>query len=109
MTKKKEAPAPKQKPEPTQLVNERQETMFDNELTVAADDFCKAVMESGLWKDKKIKAEKDLIEAMKRLKIKTLTMGNVKKIEYKYVDAKECIQLKDFKPKSRRFNKKRNF
>lgn len=108
MSKVKDAPK-KEKLVPTELVNERQETMFDNDLTVAADDFCKAVMENGLWREKKIKSEKALIEAMKRLKIKTLTMGNVKKIEYKYVDAKECIQLKDFKPKSRRFSKKRAF
>lgn len=99
----------KDKPVPTELVNERQETMFDTDLSAAADAFSKSTMEKSLWKDRNQKDERDLIEHMKRLKITKLVMGNTKVINYKHVDAKDVLQLKDFKPKKRGFRNKRQF
>ena len=87
---------------PTELINERQETMFDTKLSKAADDFCKASLELEAWKKRKQTTSADLIENMKRMKCKTLTMPNNKRIEYKHVDAKENVTIKDYKPKARR-------
>lgn len=85
-----------------ELINERQETMFDTELSSAADDYTKAVKETALWKDKLKSSGKALIESMKRCKITTLTVGQSMIIKYKYTDAKETVTLKDYKPAKRR-------
>lgn len=83
----------------TQLVNEQQETIFDTAFSAAADDFAKATMEHRLWAEKKKKAEADLIHHMKENKLTKIVMGGDKVIKYKFVDAKEVITIKDFKPK----------
>ena len=91
---------------PMQLCNEQQETIFDNDLTIAASDYAKAVKEEKLWKDRKSKCKSELINQMKVKGHKTMRMGEDKVIQYKFVDAKEDIILKDYKartPRKRRY------
>jgi len=87
---------------PVMLCNEHQETIFDNELSIAADNYAKAVKEEKLWKEKKAKDKRELISQMKAKGHKTMRMGDDKVITYKYTEAKEDIILKDYKPKSPR-------
>lgn len=97
---KKLKDVPKRVPHaPQQLVNEHQETIFNTELTVAADDYAKAVMEHRLWGEKKQSAEKELIFQMKEAKIMKMVMGADKVIKYKFVESKEVVTIKDFKPR----------
>lgn len=92
----------KPKNQPIELINEKQETMFDTKLSKAADDYAKACLELDAWKKRKKVCGKDLIENMKRMKCTTLTMPNNKRIEYKFVDAKETLAIKDYKPSQRK-------
>lgn len=84
---------------PEQLCNENQETIFNNDLSNAADGYAKAVKESKLWKEKLTSTKRELITEMKKAKLVKMTMGSTKVIKYKYTDAKEDIVLMDFKPK----------
>ena len=84
---------------PSQLCNENQETIFNNDLSAAADDYAKSVKELKLWKEKNAKDKKTLIDEMKKAKLTKLIMGDTKVIKYKFIDAKEEIVLQDFKPK----------
>jgi hypothetical protein len=88
------------------LINERQETMFDTKLSKAADDFARSVLEAEAWKKKKQTSSKILIEEMKRMNCKTLTMGDDKQIVYKFIDAKEQIVIKDYKPRVRKIRRR---
>lgn len=100
---------PKEKRAPQgglELINENQETIFDTDLSAAADDFTKACKEHKLWGEKVKSSTKDLITEMKRLKLTVLRVGTDKVIKYKFVDSKEVVTLKDYKPAKRR---KRNF
>lgn len=84
---------------PESLCNEAQETIFDNDLTTAANDYAKAEKETRLWKEKLQTTKRELCKQMKEKKIMKMTMGGTKVIKYKYVDAKEDIVLQDYKPK----------
>lgn len=88
-----------------ELINEYQETMHDTELSIAADDYTKACKEHRLWGEKEKATAKALIEEMKRMKLNVLRVGTDKIIKYKFVDAKEVITLKDYKPKAPRRRK----
>lgn len=104
-TKKKEKKdtASKRVPQgPVMLCNEQQETIFDNDLSIAADEYAKAVKESKLWKERLSKTKIELIRQMKEKKHITMRMGEDKIIKYKYTEAKEDIILKDYKPRSPR-------
>ena len=85
-----------------ELINEQQETIFDTALSSAADDFTKACKEHKLWGEKVKSTSKSLGEEMKRMHLTTLRVGQQLIIKYKYVDAKEVITLKDYKPSKRR-------
>lgn len=87
---------------PLELINERQETMFDTALSSAVDDFIKAERESALWKERRVASAKALISEMKRLKMARLTIGREKVIVYKYTDAKEGVSIKPFREPGRR-------
>lgn len=93
---------------PTSLVNEKQETVFNTKLSNAADDYTKACLELRLWKEKKDKAEKILIDEMKATKNRILNLPQNKQIKYTYHEAKEKIQLVDVKSKTRKIRGGRN-
>lgn len=101
--KEKKDTASKRVPEGLQqLCNENQETIFDNDLSIAADNHAKAVKESSLWKERLINTKKELIKQMKDKKHLKIRMGEDKIIQYKFTAAKEDIILKDYKAKSPR-------
>lgn len=88
-----------------ELINEHQETIFDSDLSAAADDYTKAVKEKKLWAEKEKSSERSLIEEMKLMKLNSLRVGTDKVIKYKHVDAKDVLLLKDYKaakPRRRR-------
>lgn len=87
---------------PVTLCNEQQETIFDTELSVAADAYAKAVKEEILWKKEKTKTKGALIQQMKDKGHVTMRMGEDKVITYKHTPAKDDIILKDYKPRSPR-------
>lgn len=89
------------------MINEHQETIFDTDLSAAADDYTKACKEHKLWGEKEKSTSKALIEEMKRMNLQVLRVGQDKIIKYKFVDSKEVITLKDYKPAKRR--RSRNF
>jgi hypothetical protein len=90
-----------------ELYNEHQESIFDTDLSSAADDYTKACKEHKLWGEKEKSTSKALIEEMKRMKLTSLRVGTDKVIKYKFVDSKEVVTLKDYKPAKRR--RSRNF
>lgn len=87
---------------PEQLFNEQQESIHDTELSIACDDYAKACQELEGWKKEKEKCSLKLIQRMKEAGLKSLRVGNDKLLEYKYVDAKEGLVMKDYKPKSKK-------
>lgn len=89
-----------------ELINEHQETIFDTKLSAAADDYTKACKEHKLWGEKEKSTAKSLIEEMKRMKLTLLRVGTDKIIKYKFIESKDVITLKDYKPKKVR---RRNF
>ena len=87
---------------PMPLSREDQTTIFNTELSKAADAWAKSTKELRLWKERNAKDKRDLITQMKAEKLTTMRMGDDKIIKYKYTDAKEDIILKDYKAKSPR-------
>lgn len=101
MTKSSVKELPRRVPQgPVQLCNENQETIFNTDLSRAADDYTKAVKETKLWKEKLQKSKRELCRCMKEAKLVQMTMGQDKVIKYKYTEAKEDIVLSDYKAKS---------
>lgn len=88
---------------PEQLINENQETMFDNPLSNAADAYLKSVAELKLWKAAKDKFEKELIAEMNRCNVSQMNIG-LKLLTAIYKDATEKISVKDIKPNKQRKN-----
>lgn len=75
------------------LINERQETMFNTELSTAADEMVEALKSLERAKRNKDAAEKNLIEVMKEFWVQSLSFdGGV--IDRQYVAAKEKIKVK---------------
>lgn len=93
--------APKRAPQgPVQLCNEHQETIYNTDLSIAADAYAKAVKETKLWKEKLMSTKKELCKQMKESKLMQMTMGTDKVIKYKWTAAKEDIVLSDYKAKT---------
>lgn len=85
---------------PQSICNEKQETIFNNDLSNAADDYTKAVKECKLWKEKLQTTKRELCKQMKDAKLVQITVGTDKVIKYKFTAAKEDITLSDYKAKS---------
>lgn len=83
-----------------QLCREDQSTIHDTPLSVAADNYTKALKENKLWKERLQTTKKVLVERMKEMKLVTMTMGQSKVIKYKWTAAKEDVVVSDYKAKS---------
>lgn len=84
----------------TELFNEKQETIFDTALSLAADKFTKAVLEVDGWKKKKAECEKELLAEMHRAKLACLNLSGNKQLRVAITSMKEKIIVKDLKAKN---------
>lgn len=90
-----------------ELINDAQETIFNTELSSAADDHLKACNEFDAWKERRRHTERALIDAMKTSGHVSLRVGTQKVIKYKHIDAKDTLTLKDYKPAAPRGRRRR--
>lgn len=80
---------------PTELFNEKQETIFDTKLSIAADNFTKAALEVEGWKKKKAECETALIAEMHRAKLACMNLQGNKQLRVAITSMKEKIVIKD--------------
>jgi len=81
---------------------ENQTTMFDTQLSKAADSFIEAHRAVDRWKETKEKAIKDLINEMKRCNMLEIQLTPQLKVSYEFVDAQEKLRTTKTKPKGER-------
>lgn len=79
------------------IYNERQETMFNTDLTTAVDEMRDLVKQKRRVVEKIEKQEKELIELMKQHKVTELNSEDFK-INLVYVEAKEKIKATELDP-----------
>lgn len=91
MTKKASAP--------TELFNEKQETIFNTALSTAADNFTKTLLEIDGWKKKRTETEKILIDEMHKAKLGCINLSNNRQLRIAVTSQKEKVVMKELKAK----------